>query len=358
MTTSEAARPRLRPLSIGEILDASIKICTANWLSLVKAVLVIVVPVELVTALLTSDYTSSQFDFSTDSSQSSDPFFSRSNDQFDQQLGGVAISTILRLVAVMLAFAACFRMIAQAYLGEEPDWRASLSFAVRRAPALLWVLLLYGLGVAAATVFFLVPGIWLCYAWAFATPALLIEGLRGPKALGRSFVLVQGRWWRTFWVIVVGFILASIVSGIVQFVVIIGVVINPDSDLLILTLVTIAGVVGLALGTPFQAALLTVLYFDLRVRKEGFDLELLAGGIGASVPAIADESATPWSRPPPTAELPGEPDDAWPAAPPEPEGAEEPGDSPASYWPPPAGWNPPVERGDDDPPQLPGVPHG
>jgi hypothetical protein len=47
--------------------------------------------------------------------------------------------------------------------------------------------------------------------------------------------------------------------------------------------------VGLAISTPLQAALLTVLYFDLRVRKEGFDLELLAREMGAGAqPGVPD----------------------------------------------------------------------
>ena len=39
---------------------------------------------------------------------------------------------------------------------------------------------------------------------------------------------------------------------------------------------TIAGVILY----PYSSALLTILYFDQRVRKEGFDLQLLAEGVG------------------------------------------------------------------------------
>ncbi len=62
----------------------------------------------------------------------------------------------------------------------------------------------------------------------------------------------------------------------------VGIVVGSDNDVLVLVLSAVAGILGLAISTPFQAALLTVIYFDLRVRKEGFDLELLADGIGGS----------------------------------------------------------------------------
>ena len=54
MTTVEpTAVPGLRPLGIGEILDVGIKITTRHWRTLVLAVLVVVVPLELLGALVT-----------------------------------------------------------------------------------------------------------------------------------------------------------------------------------------------------------------------------------------------------------------------------------------------------------------
>ncbi len=46
--------------------------------------------------------------------------------------------------------------------------------------------------------------------------------------------------------------------------------------------------------TPFMAAVLVLIYFDLRVRKEGFDLELLSQGVG--VPG-APPAGGPWTAP-------------------------------------------------------------
>ena len=130
----------------------------------------------------------------------------------------------------------------------------------------------------------LLPGVWLYIAWAFALPALLVEGLRGPAALRRSYTLVRGRWWRTFSVIALGFLLAIVISTLARGVFLLGLLV-ADDDALVLVLSTLAGIVGLAVSAPFQAALLTVLYFDTRVRTEDFDLEQLAGEIGAEAPS-------------------------------------------------------------------------
>jgi len=331
-TTPSGTRPRLRPLSLGEILDVSIKICLAHWRTLIKAVLVVVVPVQIVGTIVNADYIVDSPSFGTNSAQTSEEFL----EEFNQYVGGLAIAGVLQGLAVLLATAACFRAIAQAYLGEETDWRSSLKYALRLAPSLLLLTLLYALGLILGLVLFLLPGIWLYVAWAFATPALLVEGLRGRKALGRSFGLVKGRWWRTFGVLIVGVILAAIVSAVMQAVFTIGIVVGEDNDTLVLVLSGIAGIVGLAVSTPFQAALFTVLYFDLRVRKEGFDLELLAQEIGGAVQpgAVgAPAGAAPTVVPP----------------------AEEVDRAGAPFWPPPPGWKPPspAATGDGAPPDLP-----
>jgi hypothetical protein len=332
VTIAEGIRPRLRPLSLGEILDVSIKICVAHWRTLVKAVLVVVVPVQIVGTILTADYTVSSLHFDANSSQTPQ----QSLDELNQALGGLAISTLLQGFAVLLVLAACFRAIAQAYLGEPTDWRESLSYGLKHLPSLLWLALLYTLGLVLGFLLLILPGIWLYVCWAFAMPALLIEGRRGRAALGRSFQLVRGRWWRTFGIVVVGFILAGVVSSLVQGVFLAGILVGSDNDALVLLFSALAGVVGLTISTPFQAALLTVVYFDLRVRKEGFDLELLASEIGGSAPPAGAAPAPATVLPPSDEEIDR---------------------TRAPYWPPPPGWKPPASGGDGDaPPQLPGVP--
>lgn len=370
-TQTERARPRLRPLSLGEILDVAIKICLSQWRTLIKAVLVVVVPVQIVSTIVNADYTVESFDFGTSSTQTPEQAF----EQFNQYLGGLAIAGVLQVLAVLLATAACFRAIAQAYLGEEADWRSSLKYALGMAPALLWLTLLYALGLFLGLLLLILPGIYLYVAWAFALPVLLVEGLRGPKALGRSFQLVKGRWWRTFGVIVVGFILATIVSTIAQAVFLIGIFAGEGNDALVLALSAIAGIAGLSVSTPFQAALLTVIYFDLRVRKEGFDLELLAREIGGTVqPGAAGVAGAPAGA------AAAAPPSSSPSVLPPVESVDRTG---APYWPPPPGWKPPPPAdpttpsaqpeppqppapagGPDDPPppeeppRMPGVPHG
>ena len=110
---------------------------------------------------------------------------------------------------------------------------------------------------------------------------LLFERVGPLKALGRSFGLVKGRWWATFLIMLVCWLLVGLLGSFVSVVPsVVAELFAPESALAN----AIATVVGTTLSGvilyPYYSAVLTILYFDQRVRKEGFDLQLLAEGLG------------------------------------------------------------------------------
>lgn len=346
--SDRAPAPRLRPLSFGEVLDVSIKVCVSNAATLLKAVVFVVLPVQILSTIIMASTGAAEFDVFGDTAGKSDR-------EVNTYLAGQVAAGLLQTIAVGLATAACFRAIARAYLGQKPDWRESLRFAAKRMPQILWIGVIYvavvvlGLLVlvvpiaVAGTVAFAVVGailimglfVWLSVAWSLGLPALLVEDVRGGKALRRSHNLVKGRWWQTFAIIALGFLLAGVLSAVVEGVFIGVILVGLDSSsLLALVLTSIAGLAGLLVTTPFQAAILLVIYFDLRVRKEGYDLELLAARFGDGQLPLA----------PPPAPAPGllAPPPGLPAPQPA-------GDGSAPYWPAPEGPRP-VQRERRPPP--------
>ena len=215
-------------------------------------------------------------------------------------LVGFVVVNVLGGLAVLLATAACTKAVADAYLRKTPDWKESLRAARGRFGSLLWLSILFALLLIPAFLLLIVPGIWLAIAWTLAYPVLMLEAIRGRKALGRSFRLVKGRWWHSFGVVVISFLIAGalqfVVGGIMGVALLFGV-----EDSLVGTVfvnavgTTIAGVIA----TPFQAAAVALLYFDLRVRKEGLDIELLARDVGIDPP-----EEPPLGHEPPPAPLP------------------------------------------------------
>jgi hypothetical protein len=315
------AAVELRPLALGEILDVAIKIYFRNALTFLKIVFLIVAPVSLVVSLIdVSAFPENTSGSPFDQPQPGEPV------DFEEtwtEISAVLVGVVLTIIASIISVGACFKAVADAYLGERPDWRSSTGFVFKRLHSLLWVMVLGGLAVVIGAVFCLIPGIWLFVSFSVAIPVLLTEALKGSRALGRSRNLVKGRWWQTFGILLLGYLLTSIVAlvlGGLLAALLFTDVANEGIGYVVFN--TIGNTVSSMLTTPLTAAFVTVIYFDLRIRKEGFDLQLLAERIG--LPPRPEWAA---------ASLP-----AAPAGPTLTTGGAQP-----PYWPPPPGWKPPAE---------------
>lgn len=110
--------------------------------------------------------------------------------------------------------------------------------------------------------------IFVAVAWFFYIQAVVIEK-KGPfEALARSWHLVQGQWFRVFGRVLV-LVLILIVAGFITSLP--GLAMIPSNIPLGNLLLTLGG----TLVTPITYIGATLVYFDLRVRKEGFTLETL-----------------------------------------------------------------------------------
>lgn len=350
----------LRPLGIGEIVDAAIKVYRDHAPTLLKLVALVVVPVQVVSALIGWSImpdTAGGVTIGPDGTPSVDGGAAAA------AVGGGLTLAVLGLIGTQLATGASLRAVSDAYLGREPRWRESLEFALGKLGSLVWIQVLIfaglaGIGVVGAVSIFLgalapillllsIPlalaavaaGIGLYIAWSLAVPALLIEDIRGSSALGRSFGLVRGRFWPVVGVFALAWVITAVVQAVVGMVfsLVPGIVSGglfatgaaggPSLTMLLSNIVT--GSIAQTLVTPFTAAVVAIVYFDLRVRKEGFDLDLLAQGVGTGPPAPGDASSEEAS-PPNRAE---EPDERFPNDAGEPTGRQAPA-------PPDPGWAP------------------
>ena len=309
---SVAATTDLRPLAIGEILDRALKIVWRNAKTLAAVVVFVILPIQIVSTLVTVSAAPDRLNTSPFATQTTT---TTANINFGAYAAAAIIAGILGWLGSTLASGACFRAIASAYLGESTDARGSLSFAFHRLPSILWVSLLAGLAAFGGAILCIIPGIYWGVAFSLGVPVLMSEGRKGTEALGRSRALVKGFWWRVFAVVALGYLLSGILGTLISGLVLGLTSISAGSTSIAAIVVSIiGGTVSKLVTTPFVAAFITVLYFDLRVRKEGFDLQLLAERLGVEPPPGAFAAAR-------QAELPAS--------------SEQP-----PFWPPPPGWKP------------------
>lgn len=126
---------------------------------------------------------------------------------------------------------------------------------------------------------------YLSIKFSVASPAMVLENLGVFAAIGRSWSLTRGNFWRLFGIniltAIITFMVAGIFVGIADALGAIFIVVGSSSPedviaslnttyILIMVMSTIAQLLIL----PFTSSVNALLYIDLRMRKEGLDVEL------------------------------------------------------------------------------------
>lgn len=121
--------------------------------------------------------------------------------------------------------------------------------------------------------------------WAVAPQAIVMEGYKPVAALRRSYQLVQGNWLRVLGISTV-VVLVLIGLGLVlaaPFAVVSSVVASEDATLLSQTFQFLSRLIVAVAVPPLAAIASTLIYYDLRVRKENYDLTILSREMGRDV---------------------------------------------------------------------------
>jgi hypothetical protein len=243
----------LRPLSIGEILDTSFQLYRRHFRSLAGIVLICnTVPLLL------------------------DVYVESSGGKVAHPFLGL-LSAILLLVLNSIATAATVFVVSEAYLGRTMTTGEALSRAQPFVGRLVVSHILYGLLVFIGFLLLIVPGLIVLVGLVLTAPALVIESIpEATLALGRSWRLTKGSRWKlvgVFIPLVILFMLPMMGAFVL-----VGIVAAMTGGSGAWAAVAGAAIVGLVqlVFTPLVNCALTVAYYDQRVRKEGFDLEVLA----------------------------------------------------------------------------------
>ena len=119
--------------------------------------------------------------------------------------------------------------------------------------------------------------VWVLVRWAVDMPAMFAENIGPVTALGRSWNLTRDNWWRTLGIVIVVYIMASIIQGAmtILFTGIAATVPGLSQELRAGFVTAVTTIVSAVVGAIIPIAV-TLLYLDLRVRKEGVDLDQLA----------------------------------------------------------------------------------
>ncbi|HTH64084.1 MAG TPA: hypothetical protein VL563_05350 [Gemmatimonadales bacterium] len=211
---------------------------------------------------------------------------------------------VLYGAGMLLLTAGSIRVISDSYLGREPQFGDSLQFGVGKIVPLFLVglgktlllfllLILSGVvigltgaagGLAVLLVFIeVIAAVWLfiyvACGYMVTTPVVVLETLSSNfDAFGRSWELTKGARGRVFGLVFVAGLISSVLPALVLSA--LGALIAQLAPAASIAWTVIAAVLPVVL-TPIVPCVLTLAYYDLRVRHEGFDLQLLSEQLGS-----------------------------------------------------------------------------
>ncbi|GAB3208764.1 hypothetical protein GCM10027294_20550 [Marinactinospora endophytica] len=124
-------------------------------------------------------------------------------------------------------------------------------------------------------------GAWVYIRTALAMPVVVLERIGPGRALGRSWRLTRGSWWRVFGILLLVQFIAGIVANLLAtpftLVSLALTFLAPDAAWMPVAdsaSYYLGMVLSGAVTSPFTAGAVTLLYVDLRMRREGLDLRL------------------------------------------------------------------------------------
>jgi uncharacterized membrane protein len=177
------------------------------------------------------------------------------------------LGSLLGIAILMLAHAAIYFRIFQEISGRPFSIGQSINAALRRSPALIAVVLLTWLYAIFAALLLVVPAIIVFCVYAVASPACVVERIGPIKAMSRSAFLTKGNRWRVFGLMILLFLVTGLLS---QFVILLARLAGGP----VFSLVVSAPVEGIVGG--FSAVAIAVLYAQLRIAREGVDIDHIA----------------------------------------------------------------------------------
>lgn len=264
----------LRPLSLGLLLDETFNICRHNFLLFLG---ISAIPNgALLLVLLVCDKTLGTI---------------WDGVGFLGYLGVLFTIVALVLVPSVVTAATTFA-VSDVYLERSTSIRSCFSRVSGRGLKVLAVSFIVGLIVGLGMLLCLAPGIYWAGVYGVAIPAVVLENITVGQSLLRSSALTQDFRGR----VVVVYFLTSIFAAIMNYALNAGLlwlwpIVHPHLiHLTKLNLRDISSTLTTTLFGPVSAIGLTLTYYDLRVRKEAFDLEQMMDLI-SSTGNVAAESA-------------------------------------------------------------------
>jgi hypothetical protein len=274
----------LRPLALGEILDRTFSLYRRHFMLFLGITAIpnlLVLAYNLATTMMTK-FPVAPVPVPAEQLQARAP-----SGLFALGFGGAIIALLIYWIVYLFAQGGTVYAVSELYLGRTTTIRESLGRVRGQILNLMGVTLLNGLAVMGAMIFFIIPGIYVACRLVTCVPAALLEDLGPRSSLERSFKLTKDNAGRAFVIFLLYMILIWAAASLLTWPFAAGLVASLKDPAMLriwLALTQVGSFVAGVLVGPFLTIATSVFYYDLRVRKEAFDLQLMMNPSG-SIPS-------------------------------------------------------------------------
>ncbi|HYB62101.1 MAG TPA: hypothetical protein VEH50_11565 [Methylomirabilota bacterium] len=305
----------LRPLSLGEILDRTFTLYRRNFLLFVGIVglpYLLMLAMELVQTFLLLP---GNLPVGETTGPQQPPFSAPTTTTIASTVVFYAAFIVVAILVYLLAQGASVFAVSELYLGHTTTIRKSFQQMRGQmlrlfATVFLYFVLLAACFTVAMVPFFLIVGaaaafgrtgaifavilaillffggifasIYLVCRFILVIPATLLEDAGPVTALRRSFALTRKNAGRAFLIILISVAITGAAAGVLMIPPYIGMLISLINHhfgmiRIWMALFQVGSFIGQALAGPILIIATAVFYFDLRVRKEALDLQMMLG---------------------------------------------------------------------------------
>jgi hypothetical protein len=268
----------LRPMTLGEVLDRTFSLYRRNFL--------LFVGIAALPHLLILLFRFGTLVLTKATGSAAKPDVSAG------LLGGAILGALGGLVLMLFLYgvveAATVWAVSELYLGREASIRNSYSMAKGKAFTVLGIMMLVGLATGVGILLLVIPGIYIACRLAVAVPASIVEDDSPVSSMNRSMELTKGSAGQVFVLLLIVLILTWVVSFLLQAPVFIfsgmAAVAKQQLSAGVTMYSYVAEFLTNVLISPVGTIAAALMYYNLRVQKEGFDIQHLFSTLGATPP--------------------------------------------------------------------------
>jgi len=205
------------------------------------------------------------------------------------------ILLLLNLSMTTLCTALTIELISKRYLKQHQGIGRYIQNVLPFILPIIGLTLVQGLIIGLGLLAFLIPGIYLALALSVSAQVLIVERKKIGESINRSFFLTKGKKLEILGFALILFAINYIARELLELLFEMIARIDAAIQTKIILIYGIAHLTDILI-TPIGSCLFILVYFNLKIEKEGFDLEHLVDQFGTTSPLTGADDQLPMTN--------------------------------------------------------------